>query len=147
MQLIGGAPRLVEPKSATSRRVVVLPGIAIEALRRHRAAQLEERLRAGDVWGTEWDLVFASPTGEPLSARGLREAFKKHLKRAGLGDSRFHDLRHSCASLLLAQGVPARVVMETLGHSSIQMTLNTYSHVMPVLTRQAADSMDTALRA
>ena len=57
------------------------------------------------------------------------------------------NLRHSCASLLLAQGVPARVVMETLGHSSIQMTLNTYSHVMPALARQAADSMDAALRA
>ena len=135
------------PKSATSRRVVVLPVIAAEALRRHRSAQLEERLRAGDTWNVEWNLVFPGPTGEPLSARGIRGAFKKHLKRAGLGDSRFHDLRHSCASLLLAQGVPARVVMETLGHSSIQMTLNTYSHVMPALARQAADSMDTALRA
>jgi len=101
----------------------------------------------GEAWNAEWDLVFAGPTGEPLSSRSLRDAFKRHLKAAELGDSRFHDLRHSCASLLLAQGVPARVVMETLGHSSIQMTLNTYSHVMPVLTRQAADSMDAALRA
>lgn len=66
---------------------------------------------------------------------------------AGFAGARFHDLRHSCASMLLAQGVPARVVMETLGHSSIQMTLNTDSHVMPVLARQAADSMDAALRA
>lgn len=147
LQLIDGAPRLVEPKSATSRRVVVLPAIAVDALRRHRASQLEERLRVGEAWNAEWDLVFAGPTGDPLSSRSLRDAFKRHLKAAELGDSRFHDLRHSCASLLLAQGVPARVVMETLGHSSIQMTLNTYSHVMPVLTRQAADSMDAALRA
>ena len=99
------------------------------------------------MWNEEWDLVFAGETGEPLSARSLWEAFKRHLRAAGLAESRFHDLRHSCASLLLAQGVPARVVMETLGHSSIQTTLNTYSHVMPVLARQAADSMDDALRA
>lgn len=147
LALIDGEYRLVEPKSATSRRGLTLPAIAVEALRRHRALQIEERLHAGSMWTNDLDLVFTRPSGEPLSARGLREVHKKHLEVAGLRTSRFHDLRHSCASLLLAQGVPARVVMELLGHSNIQVTMNVYSHVMPTLSRQAADSMDAALRA
>jgi len=71
--------------------------------------------------------------------------FQVQLRDAGLPRQRFHDLRHACASLLLAQGVPARVVMETLGHSQIALTLNTYPHVIPALGRQAADRMDDVL--
>jgi integrase len=73
--------------------------------------------------------------------------FQRILRRAGLPHQRFHDLRHACASLLLSQGVPARVVMETLGHSQISLTLNTYSHVIPALGREAAERMDAVLRA
>ncbi|HXI16641.1 MAG TPA: site-specific integrase, partial [Chloroflexota bacterium] len=79
--------------------------------------------------------------------RNVVTSFKQHLKEAGLPDQRFHDLRHTCASLLLAQGVHPRVVMETLGHSQIQLTMNTYSHVMPVMQREAASQMNTLLSA
>ena len=106
-----------------------------------------ERLSAGEAWHHEWALVFTTPQGAPLNARRLRDLLKEHLVRVGLPDVRFHDLRHSCASLLLAQGVPARVVMETLGHSSISMTMDMYSHVLPALAREAARSMDAALAA
>ena len=71
--------------------------------------------------------------------------FHRHLARAGLAQRRFHDLRHSCATLLLVQGVSPRVVMEVLGHSEVGMTLNTYSHVIPELRRDAADRMDNVL--
>lgn len=142
---IEGELRIVEPKSATSRRSITLPEFAVSSLRDHRARQLQERLRAGEAWHPEWNLVFATPQGAPLDARRVRTLFKAHLAHAGLPDVRFHDLRHSCASLLLAQGVPARVVMETLGHSSISMTMDIYSHVFPALSREAAHSMDAAL--
>jgi integrase len=67
------------------------------------------------------------------------------LDRAGLAQRRFHDLRHSCATLLLVQGVSPRVVMEILGHSQISLTMNTYTHVIPELRRKAADRMDDLL--
>lgn len=142
---VHGRLQLVEPKTPTSSRTVTLPQMAVRSLRQHRARQAEERLRAGGFWSNEHDLVFTSEGGEPLDARGVRRDFARHVASAGLGRLRFHDLRHSCASLLLAQGVPARVVMETLGHSSIAVTMNVYSHVLPELSREAARSMDAAL--
>jgi len=139
-------PRLVEPKTARSRRTLPLaPEVAVQ-LRAHRTRQLEERLRAGADWqGEAWDLVFADPVGGPIDARHLRHWFKAHLKRAGLDPIRFHDLRHSCASLLVAQGVHPRVVMEILGHSQIAMTMNTYSQAIPASTREALGRLDTLL--
>ena len=82
-----------------------------------------------------------------MEPRNVFRQFKEHLKNAGLPDWRFHNLRHTCASLLLAQGVHPRVVMETSGHSQIQLTLDTYSHVMPVMQRDAASRMNTPLTA
>ena len=90
-------------------------------------------------------LVFATPLGGPLSGRTVATQFKKHLAAAGLPDVRFHDLRHSCASLLLAQNVHPRVVMEILGHSTITLTMNTYSHVLPQAQRDAIGLIDTLL--
>ena len=75
----------------------------------------------------------------------MTRRFQRLLKSAGLRHQRFHDLRHACASLLLAQGVAPRVVMEVLGHSQISLTMNTYSHVMPELRREASDRMDAVL--
>lgn len=104
---------------------------------------LEDRLLAGRRWqGEEWGLVFATTLGGPLDARHVVYYFKRQLGRAGLPDIRFHDLRHSCASLLLAQNVHPRVVMEILGHSTITLTMNTYAHVLPEAQRQAAALMD-----
>lgn len=106
--------------------------------------QLRERLAAGERWQDN-DFVFTTSIGTPMDGRNLGHHFKKMLKKAGLPSKRFHDLRHSCASLLLAQGVHPRVVMEILGHSQIGLTMNTYSHVIPALQRDAASLMNAVL--
>jgi integrase len=85
--------------------------------------------------------------GTPLDPRNLVRRYKALLARAGLPDLRFHDLRHTCASLLLARGVPARAVMATLGHSQLSLTLNVYAHLFPGDQRQAADAMEGLLAA
>ena len=89
--------------------------------------------------------VFTSSIGTPIEPRNVTRAFKALLKAAKLPDIRLHDLRHSCATLLLAQGVNPRVVMETLGHSQVSLTLNTYSHVLPALQQDAAAKMNAIL--
>lgn len=131
---------LTETKSDRSRRKIALPAPLVAALRAHRVRQLEERLAAGSRW-QESGLVFTSSVGTPIEPRNLFRSFKAALNKAGLPDIRFHDLRHSAASLMLAQGVPLRVVMEVLGHSSISLTANTYSHVMPSLVQDATDKV------
>lgn len=137
---------LVEPKSVTSRRVVVLPDLVTAALRKHRVRQAEERLLAGRRWKDDpRDLVFRTTIGTPLDGITVARNFQALLARHRLPHQRFHDLRHTCASLLLAEGVAPRVVMETLGHSQIALTLNTYSHVSPALGRAAAERMNTVL--
>lgn len=102
---------------------------------------MEDRLAASE-WGNSWDLVFTKADGNPFNAWDVVAQFKRHLKTAGLPDMRWHDLRHSCASLMLASNVHARTIMETLGHSQISTTMNVYSHVVPDLQRQAADLMN-----
>ncbi len=99
--------------------------------------------------GPDWKdlgLVFTSRVGTPVDARRQTRDFVAVCKRAGLGHRRMHDLRHTCASLLLAQNVHPRIVMEVLGHSQISLTMNTYSHVLPSLLRDAANLMETMLR-
>jgi len=139
-----GAYHLVEPKSARGVRSVSLPAFALESLQRHWRRQAEERELARSEW-TEWGLVFATPIGLPLDGSMVTHALHRHLRRAGLRHQRFHDLRHACASLLLAEGVNPRVVMEILGHSQVSLTLNTYSHVIPSLGRDAADRLQSLL--
>ncbi|MHB1324976.1 MAG: site-specific integrase [Thermoleophilia bacterium] len=144
LQRIEGKLQLVEPKSAKSRRTIALPNPTVKALKHHRKRQLEENLLAGPAW-QETGFVFTSTIGTPLEPDNIGRWFKPLLKKAGLPDIRFHDLRHTAASLLLVQGVQPRVVMETLGHSQISLTMNRYSHVMPVLQREAAEKMDAIL--
>jgi integrase len=134
-----------EPKTASGRRVVSLPARAVDALRAHRSRQLEERLAAGAAWH-DWDLVFCNTVGKPIEGQNLtRRSFKPLLARAGLPPIRFHDLRHTAATLLLAQNVHPKVVQERLGHSQIAVTMDTYSHVMPSMQREAADKLDAML--
>jgi integrase len=133
-----------EPKTDRSRRALFLPDGVLRALRAHRLRQLQERLAAGSRWHDS-GLVFTSSIGTPLEPRNLFRSFKTLLRKAGLPDVRFHDLRHSAASLLLAQGVPMRAVMELLGHSNISTTADIYSHVMPAMMRDVADKMDVIL--
>tara|TARA_B100000809_G_scaffold184305_1_gene182325 strand:+ start:4633 stop:4995 length:363 start_codon:yes stop_codon:yes gene_type:complete len=101
-------------------------------------------LLAGSRWHDS-GLVFTSTIGTPADDRNVRRAWKELLASADLPYVRIHDLRHAAATLLLTQGVHPRVVMETLGHSQIGVTLDTYSHVLPALQRDAADEMDKAL--
>ncbi|HCG00892.1 MAG TPA: site-specific integrase [Chloroflexi bacterium] len=142
LQRFDGVFDLVEPKTAQSRRTIVMPPSIARGLVEHRERQAEERANAGANW-KDWDLVFTRSDGYPLDGTVISHQFHKVLERAGLAQRRFHDLRHSCATLLLAQGVPARVVMEVLGHSQIALTMNTYAHVIPELRREAATRMES----
>lgn len=144
LQRINGRLTLVEPKSDRSRRTLVMPPTIVAHLAEHEKRQLAEKLWAGSIW-TDSGLVFTNRTGGPTQARHVIHQFHHELRKAGLPHHRFHDLRHSCATLLLVQGVSPRVVMEILGHSEIALTMNTYSHVVPELQREAADRMESVL--
>ncbi|MDP9472177.1 MAG: site-specific integrase [Chloroflexota bacterium] len=146
VQKINGQWHFTEPKTARSRRSISMPAASIAALRAHQLRQPDERLAAGSRW-QEWGLVFPSSVGTPLDGSNVTHWLQKILARAGLPRQRFHDLHHCCASLLLAQHVPMRVVMEIPGHSQIALTMDTYSHVMPVLRHEAAGLMDAILAA
>ena len=135
---------LMETKTRRSRRSLVLPVKTAEALRELRLQQHHARRTAGSSWH-RGDFVFTSSTGQPLDQRNVLRMFRRVLRKAKLPRMRFHDLRHSCASLLLAQHISPRVVMETLGHSRISVTMDTYTHVMPALMRDAADAMDRSI--
>ncbi|MGI8564617.1 MAG: tyrosine-type recombinase/integrase [Candidatus Dormibacter sp.] len=144
LQRVDGKLTLVEPKTARSRRSIKVPAVIADILAKHRKRQFEDRLRAGARWQHS-DLVFTTTIGTPLEGTTVTHRFPHLLAAAGLPRIRFHDLRHSCASLLLAQGVSPRVVMETLGHSQISLTMNTYSHVIPAVQAEAANAMDRIL--
>jgi integrase len=144
LQRVDGRLTLVEPKSDRSRRMLVMPPTIVARFVEHGKRQVAEKLWAGPTW-TDSGLVFTNRTGGPTPARGVIEQFHQELAKAGLRRHRFHDLRHSCATLLLVQGVSPRVVMEILGHSEIGLTMNTYSHVVPELQRDAAARMESVL--
>lgn len=144
LQRIEGKLRIEELKSRSSRRSIKLPEVAMASLKAHRVRQAEERLAAGPEW-QDSELVFTTRHGRPLEPRFIARSFKRILKLAGLPDTRVYDLRHTCATLLLVQGVHPRVVMEILGHSHISLTMNTYTHVVPQLQEQAARLMDDLL--
>ena len=142
LQRIGGELVLTEPKTRKSRRRLAIPDPMVRSLRDHKRRQTEERL-AAPSW-TDWQgegLVFTTPRGTPVDVANLTKRFKAHLEGAGLPVMRWHDLRHSCATLMLARNIGPRTIMETLGHSQISLTMNTYAHVMPETMRDAADSM------
>ena len=144
LQRINGAFQLVEPKTPRSRRTVALPASIVVALREHEDRQLNEKRVAGERW-EDSDLVFTTDRGRPLDGTVVSHRFHRILDQAGLPQRRFHDLRHSCATLLLVQGASPRVVMDVLGHSQIAQTMNTYTHVIPELRRDAANRMEALI--
>ncbi len=144
MERLDGTYRLVEPPSSRRRRTIALPGTVLRSLRVHRESQQRERVRAGADWA-DGGLVFATPLGRPLDATAVTRGLHRHLERSGLRPQRFDDLRHACASLLLAQGVDPRVVMGILGQSRLTLTLTADSHVLPTLTADAAERIDRVL--
>ena len=147
LQRVRGEWVFSEPKTAKSRRTIPLPRPVARALREHRGRQLEERLKAGPAWeGETWgDLVFPDELGRPLSGFHVLRRFRSLLALAGLPPMRYHDLRHGAASLMAAQGVPARVAMELLGHSQIATTMNIYTHVTPQDQREASARVSEAI--
>ena len=137
-------PTFTTPKNGKGRSIK-LTGQAVDALKRHRATQNEERLKLGSMW-EDWGLLFCAERGAPWSRQSLtRCSFKPLLKRAGLPDIRFHDLRHTCATLLLSRGHHPKLVQELLGHASVAITLDRYSHVLPGMSDQTAAAMESAL--
>lgn len=150
---------LVEPKTDKSRRVIALPQVAISALAAHRSRQEAERELCGSHW-KESGMVFTTKVGSMLDPRNMLRQFYSIMntpdpndpepdpkkKKRLLPHLRFHDLRHSAATLLLAQGVHPRFIMELLGHSTISLTMNTYGHVLESMRRETANQMDAILK-
>ena len=141
---LGGGLVIVPPKSRAGRRNIPIPAQLVDALREHRAAQQAERVTAGSLW-VDNGMVFTGPCGKPLDPRADHREWQRLLRKAKVPPARLHDARHTAATLMLTQGVPARVVMELLGHSQITLTLGTYTHVVPELAREAANRMGATL--
>jgi integrase len=133
----GGGYKLQEPKTARSRRTIPLPTTVIENLKEHKQNQKVVKLDG---------FVFAAANGEPVNDRNITNRyFKPLLEEAGLPDLRLYDLRHTCATLLLAAGENPKIVSERLGHASIAITLDTYSHVLPSMQEAAAEKLEGLL--
>jgi integrase len=132
------------PKSESSRRTLPLTDAMIAVLRAHKARQLEEQLKVFNLW-QDYGLVFPSEKGTPMDARNLVRHFHRMLRLAGLPPMRWHDLRHTTATLLISHGVNGRYVMEILGHSQISLTMNTYADVLPSVTRDAIEGLSNVL--
>ncbi len=137
-----GGSEIREPKTSRSRRTVPLPEVVLKSLRDHKRQQAEARLRLGSIYEDQ-GLIFAGPTGGPINVSSLRKwHFQKILNRAKLSHLRTYDLRHTCASLMLAAGTNAKVVSERLGHASIVLTMDTYSAVLPTLQEEATAKLE-----
>jgi integrase len=133
------------PKTAKGRRTIPLPAITVQALKRHKAEQGRRRLRLGALY-QELGLICAGPDGSHQEPDSFSQRFQIFLKKTDLPHIRLHDLRHTHATQLLKQGVHPKVVAERLGHSSIAITLDTYSHVVPGLQEEAARQLDRVLK-
>jgi integrase len=146
LQVIDNKPVLVAPKTKRSRRTIPLSASLVAALRQHHARQLREGIALGTAWH-DHDLVFASEVGTAILPSNFTRSFHRLLKRAGMERMRVHDLRHSCATFLALQGVEPRTAMEILGHSTITITLQLYTHALEQAKRMAVTKMDTLLDA
>lgn len=144
LQRLDGQLQLVEPKTTKSRRTIIMPRVVADRLKAHRVRQVEERLAAGEVW-TDTGLVFTSRHGTAIHPENLGRTMRPFLERTGCPPQRFHDLRHAAASLLFAQGLSAKAIMETLGHSQIATTADLYGHMYRELQQEVADRMDAIL--
>jgi integrase len=141
----GGGFYFTDPKTKNSKRFLTISDELIAALKEHRREQLAHRMRHAKVYD-DLDLVFANEIGHPLNSRNLRyRHFEPLLQEAGIQRIRLYDLRHTTATLLLKAGIHPKVVSERLGHSKVSLTLDTYSHVLPSMQREASDAMKTLL--
>jgi integrase len=131
-------------KTPKSRREIALAQETLRLLKEHRKAQNELRLRAGSAWSDN-DLVFPGALGQPWPARDLYRLYQKVTRAAGLPDARFHDLRHTAATLMLRAGVDAKTVSERLGHTTVAFTLNIYAHSLPDMEVDAAERLAASI--
>lgn len=142
LQRVEGDWRLLEPKTDESVRRVPVAAFALDELKAHKAQQAALRLALGVEWRQVLPgLVFTNRTGGPLDSCNVTHGLKRRLKAAGLPACRWHDLRHSTASLLLKQGIAPRVVADVLGHADVRTTLNVYSHVADEAKTDAAEKL------
>lgn len=129
-----------EPNTAPPRRLVWPPAEAVEMLRERRRRQVARRLALGPLW-QDHDLIFCTGEGKPINPANVDRSFGRQMTAAGVRRIRFHDLRHTHATWLLATGQPVKVVSERLGHARISITLDTYAHVLPDMQEGAADAV------
>ena len=141
LQQQGKELKFVPVKTERSRRLLLIPDGLLSLLKNHRRMQRERQIRIGELW-QDHDLVFPSNLGTPLSSRNVLRAFHQALDAAGLTKRGLHALRHSAATILVTQGVPLEVVADMLGHSSIRVTADVYSHFVLSRQEQAAAVMD-----
>ncbi|HEU5433282.1 MAG TPA: site-specific integrase [Thermomicrobiales bacterium] len=141
----GGEWVVCEPKTKRSKRLVVLPEPVMAALKAHRARQNAERRKAGPLWQGEEGWVFADEVGRRVKKEAIDRAHVKLEAASGVGHFRLHDLRHTGATLALAAGVHPKIVQEMLGHSTVAMTLDRYSHVAESMQREAAKAIGDLL--
>ena len=144
---VDGRPGFKEPKTAGSRRGIPLPSSLVAVLRDHRKRQAEHALKLGASYDRASDLVFANEAGKPLDSRNVvNRHFKPAVKAAGLPSPlRLYDLRHTHATMLMAEGINPKVVAERLGHATTRQTLDTYSHVQPGMQEEATRRIEEAL--
>lgn len=135
-----------EPKTDRGRRSIVLPYFVVDALKQRRIQQLEAKLKAGPGW-QDHDYVFCTSIGTHLNPdRDVLVVLKLFLDKAGLPHIRFHDLRHSSATMLLGMKVHPKIVQEILGHSQIAITMDIYSHVLPTMQEEAMNKVNEAFQ-
>lgn len=135
---------LSEPKSAAGRRSIQLTQTSIAALRRHRVQQNTERLAMGNTW-QDLGFVFTNETGGPMRIKTLMTRYEQTIVAAGVKRIRFHDMRHTCATLMLSENVHPKIAQDRLGHSSVAMTLDRYSHITATMQQEAADLLDSII--
>ena len=143
--LLKGEWKLSPPKTEASIRTIAIGEDDVQILRTHRRQQAEERLLLGPEYEDN-GLVFPTSIGTPMRPRNLYRHFKREAEKAGLPEIRFHDLRHTHATMLLLLGEHPKVVQERLGHTKIETTLNTYSHVLPNMQAKAAQALDSMMK-
>jgi len=140
----GGGYTFLEPKSKSGTRTIKLGKQALEILRNHKREQESIRNSSDGNW-TSLDLVFPSNTGTPITASNIRRAFRRLLTASRLPKIRFHDLRHTAASLMLNHGIPVLIVSKRLRHSKPSITIDVYGHLIPSRQEEAAQLMDNLM--
>ena len=145
IRISGKGLQVMEPKTARSRRLISLPPSAVALLTGLKVKQREHRQALGMEWNDS-DYVFSRLDGSPIDPDTVTHAFADIIARTGLPHVRLHDLRHTHATMMMEQGVNPKIVSERLGHASVVITLDTYSHVLPGLQYEAALKFEEGLR-